>query len=284
MPFPVMLTFDLDAESGALANDPENARRPGVLSVGQYGPKVGVPRILRLLDEEQIPATFFIPGCVIYKYPAAVEAIVSRGHEIAHHGYTHTPPAKFATREEEEAELVRGIESILRATGQRPRGYRSPSWDFSPNTIELLIAHGFLYSSNMMDDDGPYLHEIAPAANQPSPLTPLPEGEGNRSLVELPIQWMNDDAPFFMFRPPYYRSIQPASHAYEIWTEELAALHREEGKVFVLTMHPQLMGRPSRVAMLRKFIAFARSLGNVEFRRCVEVAQDFIREKRESTS
>ncbi len=256
----IMLTFDLDAESGALAQDAQNANRPGVLSVGQYGPKVGVHRILKLLDEETIPATFFIPGWVVDKYPAAVEAIVKEGHEVAHHGYTHTPPAQFASRADEEAELVKGIESIVRATGKKPVGYRSPSWDFSLHTLSLLVQYGFRYSSNLMDDDAPYLHTVDGRATQ---------------LVELPIQWMNDDAPFFMFRPPYYRPIQPASHPYEIWTEELQALYHEAGKIFVLTMHPQIIGRPSRAQMLKRFIAFARSLGKVEFRQCREVVEEF---------
>src|SRR5436309_11524069 len=133
MAFPIMLTFDLDAESGALAQDAANANRPGVLSIGQYGPKVGVHRILKLLTEEHIPATFFVPGWVIDKYPAAVEAVVKAGHEIAHHGYTHQPPATFSSRAEEEEGLVKGIESVVRATGKKPLGYRSPSWDFSPH-------------------------------------------------------------------------------------------------------------------------------------------------------
>lgn len=261
MPFPVMLTFDLDAESGALAADPSNANRPGVLSVGRYGPKVGLYRILKLLDEEGIPATFFVPGWVIDKYPAALEAIVAEGHEVAHHGYTHQPPATFASRDEEEEGLVKGIECIVRVTGKKPLGYRSPSWDFSPHTLPLLEQYGFLYSSNLMDDDAPYLHKL--------------DGRETR-LVELPVQWLNDDAPFFMFRPPNPRPIQPASQPYEIWTEELQALYHERNKVFVLTMHPQIIGRPSRVAMLKRFIAFARSLGKVAFRQCGDVANEHL--------
>lgn len=261
MPFPIMLTFDLDAESGALAADAGNARRPGVLSVGQYGPKVGVHRILQLLAEENIVATFFVPGWVIDNYPATVEAVVAAGHELAHHGYTHQPPATFADRAEEEEGLARGIECIVRVTGNRPLGYRSPSWDFSPHTLSLLEQHDFMYSSNLMDDDAPYRHTL--------------DGRVTR-LVELPIQWMNDDAPFYMFRPPNPRPIQPASHPYEIWTEELQALYHEPGKVFVLTMHPQLSGRPSRVASLRRFIAFARTLGDVQFTTCATVARQVL--------
>jgi peptidoglycan/xylan/chitin deacetylase (PgdA/CDA1 family) len=118
-----------------------------------------------------------------------------------------------------------------------------------------------MYSSNLMDDDAPYRHTLDGRVTQ---------------LVELPIQWMNDDAPFYMFRPPNPRPIQPASHPYEILTEELQALYHEPGKVFVLTMHPQLSGRPSRVASLRKFIAFARTLGEVQFTTCATVARQVL--------
>ncbi len=257
MAFPVMLTFDLDAETAALAIDPNNVNRPGVLSIGRYGPNVAVARLLALLKAEEIPATWFVPGWVVDHYPAAIEAIVAAGHEIAHHGYTHTSPANLPDRAAEEDELRRGIESIERATGRKPTGYRSPSWDFSPYTLGLLLAHGFTYSSNLMNHDAPYRHAV--------------DGRPT-ALVELPVQWMNDDAPFFTFRPPYYRPIQPPSHPYEVWTEELRGLHAELGKVFVLTMHPHHIGRPSGVALLRRFIAFARSLGRVEFKTCADVA------------
>lgn len=262
MAFPIMLTFDLDAESGALAADPANVNRPGVLSIGQYGPRVGVHRILRLLADEGISATFFVPGWVVDRYAGAVEAIVKAGHEIGHHGYTHTPPAQFPDRAAEEEEFAKAVDSIVRVAGIRPSGYRSPSWDFSPHSLGLLKQYGFRYSSNFMDDDAPYRHMI--------------DGQST-DIVELPIQWMNDDAPFFLFRPGFQRPIQPASHAFEIWTEELEALHEEPGKLFVLTMHPQIIGRPSRVKMLRRFIAFARSLGRVEFRRCGDVAAEILR-------
>ena len=127
MPFPIMPTFDLDAESDSLAGNSDNANRPGLLSAGQYGPKVGVYRLLKLLDETAIPATFFVPGWVAEKYPAALSAIAAGGNEIAHHGYTHQSPSTFPNRKAEEAELVRGIESLMRATGKKPLGYRSPS-------------------------------------------------------------------------------------------------------------------------------------------------------------
>lgn len=267
--FPVLLTFDLDAESGALARDPENASRPVTLSVGQYGPRVAVPRLLAMLREEGVPATFFVPGWVVDRYEATIEAIVREGHEVAHHGYEHIPPAQ-QTAEEEEAALVRGIESIRRVTGSAPRGYRSPSWEVSAVTLSLLAKHGFQYSSNFMGDDKPYVH-VTP---RPAPLR-RGEGPGVGALGELPIQWLLDDFPFFGVVPNRgMYGTTPPSVAYDAWREELEALHAEaaSGTCFVLTMHPQCIGRASRVAMLRRLVAFARGLDGVEFLRCRELA------------
>ncbi len=255
--FPLMLTFDLDAESGVLARDPANAQRPGVLSRGRYGPRVALFRILDLLGREGIPATFFIPGWVIDHHPKAAAAVRDAGHEISHHGYHHTPPGTLDLASE-RTELEQGIQAIETLTGQRPVGYRSPSWDFSPQTLALLREHGFLYSSNFMDDDGPYLH---------------PPSAGAPPLVELPVQWLLDDWPFFGYRPPDLFGLTPPSAVYEIWTEELAGLHAETGKCLVLTMHPQVIGRPSRLRMLERFITFARSLPQLEFRSCRDVAR-----------
>jgi peptidoglycan-N-acetylglucosamine deacetylase len=255
--FPILLTFDLDAESAILARDPADADRPVTLSRGQYGPKRGLPRLLALLRREQIPATFFVPGWVVDRYPAAIAAILQDGHELAHHGYEHVPPASQSP-EEEEAALVAGNEAIRRASGQLPVGYRSPSWEFSAVTLQLLERHGFRYSSNYMDDDRPYIHQR--------------DGQST-GLVELPIQWLLDDHPFFGVNPQRGMLGQtPPDVAYAAWSAELAGLAREEDACFVLTMHPQLIGRASRVLLLERLIAFARSLGPVEFLRCRELA------------
>lgn len=256
--FPVMLTFDLDAESGYLASDPANANRPGVLSQGRYGPKVGVYRLIELLERKGIPATLFVPGWVAERYPEAVQATVQVGWEVAHHGYHHTPPAT-QTREEEAESIVRGIEAISKVAGRVPVGYRSPSWDFSSNTLELLSQNNFLYSSNMMDNDAPYLHPISSSAGP---------------IVELPVQWILDDAPFFLFRTPYYRPISALSAAYESWAEEFEGLYaeRERGKCYVLTMHPFVSGRPGRVRLLERLIDLIQSRPDIAFYTCEEVA------------
>jgi len=228
--------------------------RPVTLSVGQYGPQTGLPRLLALLSELMVPATFFVPGWVAERYPAAINGILEGGHELAHHGWDHTPPAQLSPEQEEEG-LVRGIDTLTRLSGVMPQGYRAPSWELSSLSLSLLAKHGFLYSSNYMNADAPYVHRTGP------------------TLVELPVQWMLDDFPYFGVAPTRaLYGTTPTQVAYDVWTEELAAIHGEEGRCFVLTMHPQCMGRPSRVAMLRRFVDYAIRLGEVEFLRCRELA------------
>ncbi len=251
-PFPVCLTFDVDAEAGVLGRDPANADRPVALSAGRYGPQTALPHILDLLDKHEVTATFFVPGWTAEHHTDAIAECAKRGHEIAHHGYHHVPPSSFANAEEEREELERGIAAIAEATGARPTGYRSPAWELSPHTLGLLASLDFSYSSNMMDADGPYEHEL----------------EGDAGLIELPVSWTLDDYPFFMARPE-----RTPAEVEEIWRDEFDALREREGAAFVLTMHPQIIGRPGRLAMLDTLIAYMRHAGAAEFFRCAELAQ-----------
>jgi peptidoglycan/xylan/chitin deacetylase (PgdA/CDA1 family) len=245
-------TFDFDAEEVWIGDNPANADRPGVLSQGTYGAKVAVPLILELLDRVGIAATFFVPGRVAERYPQRVREIIAAGHEVAHHGYTHTSPAKLEATAEEE-ELVRAL-GILRGLGADVTGYRSPAWDFSPHTLDLLERHGFAYSSNLMDDIRPYRHE-------------------GKRLVELPIQWVLDDAPHFWFdgTSGWTRSISAPSQVREIWEGELHGI-RELGGSFVLTMHPQIIGRPGRLPLLEGLIRHTQELGDVWIATCRDLA------------
>jgi len=240
----VVVSFDFDAEEVWIGEDPANAERPGTLSQGAYGAKVAVPLLLDLLQRIDLPATFFVPGRVAERYPARIEEILAARHEIGHHGYTHTSPAKL-TRDEEEAELVRGRD-VLMALGVDVVGYRSPSWDFSPSTLDLLVTHGFRYSSNLMDDVRPYLHP-------------------DHDVVELPVHWTFDDAPHFWFDlRSWNKTVRSAAEVRTIWEEELEGMRRIGGLV-MLTMHPQIIGRPGRLAMLEEFLLWARSLPDVRF-------------------
>ncbi len=245
-------TFDFDAEEVWIGDDGDNDGRPGVLSQGTYGAKVAVPQILALLRRHDVRATFFVPGRVAERYPQRVGEIVAGGHEIGHHGYTHTSPADLDADAEED-ELVRAL-GILRGFGVDVTGYRSPSWDFSPHTLDLLERHGFAYSSNMMDDVVPYRH-------------------AGKRLAELPIQWILDDAAHFWFdgRESWLRRISAPSEVREIWEAEFAGI-RELGGAFVLTMHPQVIGRPGRLALLDGVIAHVRSHADVWVATCRELA------------
>jgi peptidoglycan/xylan/chitin deacetylase (PgdA/CDA1 family) len=259
----VLLTFDVDGETLWLSRDKVNPIGPVMLSQGAYGPKVAVPRILKLLKKYDIRSTFFVPGWIAEHYGPTCEAILKEGHEIGHHGYLHEWPNK--TTEEEERESFRlGFEHLERTTGARPSGYRSPGWEFSSRTLDLLIENGFLYSSNMMDLEQAYEHEI--------------EGRPT-GLVELPVSWILDDAAFFMFgitTSGYV--IQNPRQVLEIWMDEFDGLYNEgDGKIFVLTMHPQIIGKTSRLMILEKLIAHIKSKPGVRFMTGAEAAQDFKR-------
>jgi peptidoglycan/xylan/chitin deacetylase (PgdA/CDA1 family) len=246
-------TFDFDAEEVWLGENPANAARPGVLSQGTYGAKVGIELVLKLLATKEIQATFFVPGRVAERYPERVQRVLSEGHEVAVHGYTHRSPTDL-TREEEEVELKSAL-AVLRELGADPVGYRSPSWDFSPHTLALLAAEGLRYSSNMMDDVRPYRHD-------------------GSDIIELPVQWILDDAPHFWFDDVanWSKKISRPSEVREIWEEEFLGIH-ELGGVTVLTMHPQIIGRPGRLRMLDAFLDRVRGEQGVSITTAREAAE-----------
>jgi peptidoglycan-N-acetylglucosamine deacetylase len=244
-------TFDFDAEEVWIGEDPQNAHRPGVLSQGTYGAKVAVPRLLELLARHRLAATFFVPGRVAERHPRRVAEIAAAGHELGHHGYTHTSPT-LLSREEEEKELVKGLE-VLRSFGTEIAGYRSPSWDLSPHTLSLLQQHGLRYSSNLMDDIRPYRHE-------------------GLDLAEVPVHWILDDAPHFWFDgASWTKSIATTASVRSLWEEEFLGI-RELGGACVFTMHPQIIGRPGRLAFLDAFMDYVTGLGDVWIATAAEIA------------
>ena len=230
-------TFDVDAESAVLWNAPENAGRMSVMSHQAYGPLVGVPRLLSMLDHHQIRSTFFVPGYTAHRYPGVVRDIARAGHEIAHHGYLHEQPSAVDLACQ-VANLDRGLEALADVAGVRPVGYRAPMWDLSWETPALLAERGFLYDSSLMDADVPYELSIVPGSET--------------SIVEIPIQWALDDWEQYCFLPDISGSglIETPAKARELWTSEFEGLH-EEGGCWVLTNHPFLSGRPGRAKHLR---------------------------------
>ncbi len=257
----VLLTFDVDGETLWLSRDKVNPVGPVMLSQGAFGPKVAVPRILKLLRNFDIQSSFFVPGWIAEHYGSMCDSILKDGHEIGHHGYLHEWPNK--TQGDEERESFRlGFEHLERVTGLRPMGYRSPRWEFSSETLDLLIENGFLYSSNMMDLETPYEHVV----------------ENRRTgLIELPVSWILDDAAFFMFgltTSGYV--IQNPRQVLEIWIDEFDGLYNEgNGKIFVLTMHPQIIGKCSRMMILEKLIEHIKSKPGVRFMTGKEAALAF---------
>ncbi len=244
-------TFDFDAEEVWIGEDRANAGRPGVLSQGTYGAKVAVPAILELLDRHGVRATFFVPGRVAERHPERVQQIVDAGHELAHHGYTHTAVTSFVGDQEEE-ELVKGL-TALRKFSSTVCGYRSPSWELTDRTLDLVVKHGFTYSSNLMDDVRPYRH-------------------GGDGLVELPVHWMLDDAAHFWFDAAgWTNKIATNSEVREIWWQELQGI-KEMGGAFTLTMHPQIIGRPSRLSLLAELLSFVVAQHDVWVATAAEIA------------
>jgi peptidoglycan/xylan/chitin deacetylase (PgdA/CDA1 family) len=260
----VVLSFDFDAETLWLGRDPSNVNRPGTLSQGTYGAKVGVPSILQVLrDMGTLPATFFVPGWTAERHTDKVEAILRDGHEVAHHSYSHkwiepTDPAG------ELEEMEKGLEALKRMVGVKPLGYRSPAGETSPNLFRLLVERGFLYDSSMMDGVNPYFHKV---------------GNDPRALVEVPWHWSLDDAVFMLFSIKSPRAIMTNEHVLTVWSDEFRAIYKAGG-LFDLVMHPQVIGRPSRLQLLRDFIAFAQSFPNVWFANCRDVAKTFAAQAR----
>jgi peptidoglycan/xylan/chitin deacetylase (PgdA/CDA1 family) len=252
----VTLSFDFDAETLWLSRNPENAQRPVLLSQGAYGPKVAVPRILELLHRHKIPSTFFVPGWVAERQSELVKEIQRQGHEVGHHGYLHEPPHLLTEPEEREI-LGKGITILEGITREKPKGYRSPAWEYSPKTLSLLSEYGFTYTSAMMDDEVPYCYESG--------------------LVELPVQWILDDACYFLYspNPPRSRVIANPDWVFSIWKSEFDGYY-QEGHYFLLTMHPQLSGRPHRIQMLEKLIRHMKRQKGVWFARCIDVAEHFL--------
>jgi peptidoglycan/xylan/chitin deacetylase (PgdA/CDA1 family) len=266
----VCLTFDFDVMSGFIAR---GMTTPTPISRGEFG-LVALPRILPLLDSHAIHATFFVPGVVIDMFPDACERIVAAGHEIGHHGYTHMPPASL-TREQEAAELVKGNAAITRIAGRPARGYRSPSWDLSAHTVELLLEHGFGYESSMMGND--YTPYFARQGDRIRLEEPCVWGKPTR-LIEMPISWTLDDYPHFEFvRTPNYvmQGLMNARDVLQNWIDDFVYMQRiVDWGVLTYTMHPYVIGRGHRMLMLERLIVRLEKLGAV-FVTMEEAAAEF---------
>jgi peptidoglycan/xylan/chitin deacetylase (PgdA/CDA1 family) len=266
----VCLTFDFDALSLWIAR---GMTSPTPISQGEFG-AVGAERILALLAAHRIAATWFIPGHTIETYPALCERIHAAGHEIAHHGYAHEPPVGLS-REAEEAVLARGNEAIRRLTGATASGYRSPAWDLSQHSVDLLLAHGFTYDSSMMAND--YTPYRARRGDVIAPDQPAQFGETTR-LIELPVSWTLDDFPHFEYLWTATHLQQGLNRADDVlanWLDDFRYLARsQEWGVITYTFHPQVIGRGHRMLALERLIEGLQGLG-ATFARMDAVAREY---------
>jgi peptidoglycan/xylan/chitin deacetylase (PgdA/CDA1 family) len=239
----VLLSFDVDNESVSLRFGEPTI---GALSQGEYGARVALGRVVDLLDRHRIPASFFIPAVSLMLHPEMADVIKRAGHhEFAVHGWIHEMNTQVPA--DVERDLVkRSVEYLTRVTGTRPVGYRAPSWNFSPATLSIIRELGFTYESSMMSDDRPY--EL------------LQDGQPT-GIVEIPVDWILDDAPLFNVQGANYASPREVA---QVWIDEFDRAFAE-GTMFVLTMHPHVVGHRSRIVALEMVIDHIRRKGNVWF-------------------
>jgi peptidoglycan-N-acetylglucosamine deacetylase len=263
----VCLTFDFDAMSVWLAHPRPT---PATLGRGEYGARVGVPRVLDLLASHGLDATFFVPGHTVESFPAETERILAAGHEVAHHSYSHIDPSCQSA--EEEREDMERAWRVLEGIGVKPLGFRSPSADLSDVTLELVEELGFLYDSSLMTDD--YLPFRPRIGDRVAQGVPLERGREAR-LWELPLSFELDDWVHFQFSfDPYRRGGSTPSQVLEIWQAEFDWMDANvDGGVLTVTMHPQVIGRGHRIAMLDAFIRHCGERG-ARFARMADVARE----------
>jgi peptidoglycan-N-acetylglucosamine deacetylase len=267
----VALTFDFDGLSNWIYS--LDAHSPGPISRGEFD-RIGCRRVLELLREYGIRATFFTPGHNALAFPGLVEAIVADGHEVAHHGFVHENPAGLS-REEERRALERGIDALERTAGARPVGYRAPGLDVSVHTVELLLEHGFEYDSSLMGGDyEPYWCRVG---DRWSKTEPFEFGQAV-PLVELPVGWHLSDFVYLevVLAPTLIPGLAPPSTVLEIWKGEVDYLCDHVGAgLLVITMHPQVIGRGHRQEMLRRFIDHCRGRAGLRFTTCLDYTREW---------
>jgi peptidoglycan/xylan/chitin deacetylase (PgdA/CDA1 family) len=249
----VALSFDADHETIPLRDADESPMR---ISQGQYGNRQGVPRIRALLARHNIKASFFYPAVSALLHPEEVRAVADEGHEIGIHSWIHEANTKLPPGVERELTL-RAADTLEKLSGQRPVGIRTASWDFSVDTMSIIREMGLLYDSSLMADDDPY---------------ELTDGGEPTGIVELPPEWIRDDAVYFnMLRFSALRPYTPPSAVEEIFKAEFDGAYAEGG-LFLLTMHPHVIGHRSRIALLDRVVQHIQAQQGVWFATHAEVA------------
>ena len=250
----VALSFDSDHETNELR---DGGKSIGRLSWGQYGHRVGVPRILKVLDKYGVQASFYVPAVTALLYPDEQRDLVERGHEVGIHGWIHELNSTLPYEAERDL-MLRSTDVLQKTTGTRPVGMRTPSWDFSPHTLAIARDMELAYDSSLFADDDCY--EL------------LLDGEST-GVVELPVEWVRDDAVYFwMNRFASHRPYTPPSDVFDIFRREFDGAYREGG-LFQLTMHPHISGYRSRVWILDELIRYIKGHADVWFATHAEIVR-----------
>lgn len=250
----VSIGWHVDGEAGAIASDRRAVEHLTALSEGAYGVSTALPRILEMHRALNIPGSFFFPGYVAELHPQVVEAVISEGHEVAHHGYVHED-CFFMDESAQRDVFVKGMTALQQITGQAPAGWSAPTWGVKLSTLELISELGMMYDCSLMEYDTPYF---------------LTTQKG--TLVELPISMVLDDWQIFGASPfPGGGVNATAETAYQIWKEEFDGMRRFGG-FFTTTFHPNLMGRPGRLNMLYRLFEYMKSFDGVWWATCADVA------------
>jgi peptidoglycan/xylan/chitin deacetylase (PgdA/CDA1 family) len=249
----VALSFDADHETIPLRDGDESPMR---ISQGQYGSRAAMPRIRRLLAREGVKASFFYPAVAALLHPDEARGVAEEGHEIGIHSWIHERNTVLPYEVERDL-AFRAAETLEKVTGQRPMGMRTASWDFSLRTLDIIREMGLLYDSSLMADDDPY---------------ELNAGGVPTGIVELPPEWIRDDAVYFnMNRFGGLRPYTPPSSVAEVFLAEFEGAYAEGG-LYLLTMHPHHIGHRSRMPVLEQVIAAAKAKGDCWFATHAEVA------------
>ena len=263
------ISFDFDAMSSWIGSAKSND--PAMVSRGQFG-AVALPRILALLRKYSVTGSFAVPGHTAYAYPNLVRAIADDGHEILHHGWVHENPAHLDPAAELEV-LKRGIAALEPVVGEPPRGYRSPAWSLSQASLTSLHEHGFLHDSSCMGHDY-YPYYLRP--DDKWSYDGAYQFDETVELIEMPVSWGLDDFPLSEYVPGFNQGLRPASELEELWRGDFDyALSNAPGGVFVLTLHPQVVGRGNRMLMLERLLDYFSSCKGVHFRRLDDYAKSW---------
>jgi peptidoglycan/xylan/chitin deacetylase (PgdA/CDA1 family) len=249
----VALSFDSDHDTNELR---DGGKSIGRMSWGQYGNRVGVPRIVDLLDRYGVKASFYVPAVAALLYPDEQKRLVAEGHEIGIHGWIHELNSVLPYEAERDL-MFRAADTLEKITGVRPVGLRTPSWDFSPNTLRIETELGLLCDSSLMADEDCY---------------DLVMDGTSTGIVEVPVEWIRDDAVYFMMnRFQSLRPYTPPKDVLEIFLREFDAAY-EVGGLFQLTMHPHIITPRSRIWILEEIIRHAQAKGDVWFATHADVA------------